>query len=75
MAAENHARAQRPLVDGQGRRIAYLRLSLTDRCNFRCSYCAPAGPEGAADPLSRPALARLVGLFARLGIRPLQPPA
>jgi len=58
-----------PLVDAQGRRISYLRLSLTDRCNFRCSYCAPAGPDAAADPLDRPALARLVSIFARLGVR------
>jgi cyclic pyranopterin phosphate synthase len=58
-----------PLVDAHGRRIAYLRLSLTDRCNFRCSYCAPAGPDRAGDPLARPDLARLVRIFAALGIR------
>jgi cyclic pyranopterin phosphate synthase len=57
-----------PLVDGHGRRITYLRLSLTDRCNFRCSYCAPAGADTAEDPLARPELARLVGVFARLGV-------
>src|SRR5690349_5559710 len=57
------------LVDGQGRRVAYLRLSLTDRCNFRCSYCAPAGPDRCGDPLSRPELARLVRIFADLGVR------
>lgn len=28
-----------PLQDGHGRRISYLRLSLTDRCDFRCTYC------------------------------------
>jgi len=32
------------LTDPQGRRINYLRLSVTDRCNLRCSYCMP--PEG-----------------------------
>ncbi|HEY6098742.1 MAG TPA: GTP 3',8-cyclase MoaA [Anaeromyxobacter sp.] len=57
------------LADAQGRRISYLRLSLTDRCNFRCSYCAPAKPDRFDDPVSRPALARLVGIFASLGIR------
>lgn len=31
------------LVDDQGRRINYLRLSVTDRCNLRCKYCMPAG--------------------------------
>jgi len=32
------------LIDAQGRRISYLRLSVTDRCNLRCRYCMP--PEG-----------------------------
>ncbi len=32
------------LVDGEGRRVTYLRLSVTDRCNYRCTYCMP--PEG-----------------------------
>ncbi len=58
-----------PLVDAQGRRISYLRLSLTDRCNFQCSYCAAAGPETCEDPLARRDLARLVAIFAALGIR------
>ena len=31
----------RPLIDGFGRRITYVRLSVTDRCDFRCSYCMP----------------------------------
>src|SRR3954462_2823576 len=31
-----------PAHDGFGRRINYLRISLTDRCNFRCVYCMPA---------------------------------
>ena len=34
--------ADEPLVDGHGRRIADLRVSVTDRCNFRCQYCMPA---------------------------------
>jgi cyclic pyranopterin phosphate synthase len=58
-----------PLADAQGRRIVYLRLSLTDRCNFRCSYCAPAVADRAGDPVARADLARLVRVFARLGIR------
>ena len=32
---------RKPLVDPWGRRIHYVRLSLTDRCNFRCQYCMP----------------------------------
>jgi cyclic pyranopterin phosphate synthase len=33
--------ARAPLVDGFGRRISYLRLSVTDRCDLRCTYCMP----------------------------------
>jgi cyclic pyranopterin phosphate synthase len=58
------------LVDAQGRHIRYLRLSLTDRCNFRCSYCSPLGVDDVRDdPLTRGEAARLVGIFARLGVR------
>ncbi|MGL5332453.1 MAG: GTP 3',8-cyclase MoaA, partial [Aeromonas veronii] len=38
-----------PLEDGFSRRFYYLRLSVTDVCNFRCTYCLPDGyrpPEG-----------------------------
>jgi cyclic pyranopterin phosphate synthase len=34
--------SREPLVDGHGRRIGDLRVSVTDRCNFRCQYCMPA---------------------------------
>ena len=57
------------LRDAQGRAISYLRLSLTDRCNFRCSYCSPLSPEHREDPLTRPEVARLTGIFAQLGVR------
>ncbi|HEU4382050.1 MAG TPA: GTP 3',8-cyclase MoaA [Anaeromyxobacteraceae bacterium] len=57
------------LLDGQGRHITYLRLSLTDRCNFHCSYCAPAAREGRGPLMSREEIRRLVAIFARLGIR------
>jgi GTP 3',8-cyclase len=30
------------LVDGHGRPIGDVRISVTDRCNFRCTYCMPA---------------------------------
>ena len=30
------------LVDGFGRTVRDLRISVTDRCNFRCTYCMPA---------------------------------
>ncbi len=32
----------RDLIDGYGRRVKDLRISVTDRCNFRCTYCMPA---------------------------------
>ena len=57
------------LADRQGRSIRYLRLSLTDRCNFRCGYCSAAGLETPEALLTLPELHRLVGLFARLGVR------
>jgi GTP 3',8-cyclase len=56
------------LADGQGREVTYLRLSLTSRCNFACSYCSPA-PDGASDGISREDAARLVRVFAGLGVR------
>ncbi len=63
--------AERPLHDGHGRRIADLRVSVTDRCNFRCQYCMPA--EGLPwldreEILSFEEIARLVALLVRLGI-------
>jgi cyclic pyranopterin phosphate synthase len=57
------------LADPQGRRITYLRLSLTDRCNFRCSYCSPASRDQSRQLLTRPEIRRLVTLLARRGIR------
>lgn len=57
------------LADAQGRAISYLRVSLTDRCNFRCTYCSPAENEPPGGLLSRDELKRLFRLFARLGVR------
>jgi cyclic pyranopterin phosphate synthase len=61
-----------PLEDGHGRRLEDLRVSVTDRCNFRCRYCMPA--EGMpwidrAEILSFEEIERLVRLFVRMGIR------
>jgi cyclic pyranopterin phosphate synthase len=58
-----------PLRDALGRDLHYLRLSLTDRCNFRCVYCLPDGcgrpaPEA---PLSVDEIGRLAAAFAALG--------
>lgn len=57
------------LSDAQGREIAYLRVALTDRCNFRCTYCSPAENEPPDGLLGRAELARLFRLFASLGVR------
>ncbi len=58
-----------PLADAQGRLIRYLRVSLTDRCNFRCTYCSPAALEPAEGLLARAELARVFRVFARLGVQ------
>jgi cyclic pyranopterin phosphate synthase len=60
-----------PLRDGHGRLIGDLRVSVTDRCNFRCQYCMPA--EGLpwlerAEILRFEEIARLVALFAAMGV-------
>jgi GTP 3',8-cyclase len=64
-----------PLSDQFGRRIEYLRISVTDRCNFRCLYCMPS--EGLtwlpkADILSYEEIAAVVGQLAPLGLRRLR---
>ena len=60
------------LVDQYGRHIEYVRLSVTDRCDLRCSYCMPEGFKGFEEPahwLSFDEIERLVGAFARLGVK------
>ena len=58
-------------MDGHGRPIGDVRVSVTDRCNFRCQYCMPA--EGLPwlerdDVLSFEEITRLVGLLAGMGV-------
>ncbi len=60
------------LVDAFGRRLTYLRVSVTDRCNFRCLYCLPEDadfPFGDRDFLDAAQFERLVGTLVDLGIR------
>ena len=64
-----------PLVDTFGRIADDLRISVTDRCNFRCTYCMPA--EGLAwlpkaEILRFEEIVRLVGVFVSLGVRALK---
>jgi cyclic pyranopterin phosphate synthase len=57
--------------DGSGRRLSYLRLSVTDVCNFRCAYCLPGGwrrSAGEEPPLSVEEIRRLVAALAALGV-------
>lgn len=63
------------LTDGFGRRIEYLRISVTDRCNFRCLYCMPVSglewiPKSGI--LSYEEIAAVVGQLAPLGLRRLR---
>ncbi|MDQ2068669.1 GTP 3',8-cyclase MoaA [Natronospira bacteriovora] len=61
------------LEDRFGRRFAYLRLSITDVCNFRCEYCLPDGYQGRPTGfLHQAEIGRLVRSFAELGIRKLR---
>jgi cyclic pyranopterin phosphate synthase len=60
-----------PLRDGHGRTIGDVRVSVTDRCNFRCQYCMPA--EGLpwlerAEILTFEEITRIVGLLASMGV-------
>jgi cyclic pyranopterin phosphate synthase len=61
--------APRSLVDAQGRFIQYLRLSLTDRCNFRCGYCSVSDYEDGDRILSRAEIRRVAEVFSRIGVR------
>jgi cyclic pyranopterin phosphate synthase len=59
------------LIDGHRRDIGDVRISVTDRCNFRCQYCMPA--EGLPwldreDILSYEEIARVAGLLASMGV-------
>src|SRR4051794_3420766 len=59
------------LIDKYGRQLTYLRLSVTDRCNFRCYYCMPE--EGVnfarrSDLLSFSEMYLLSNIFCSLGV-------
>jgi len=58
------------LVDNFDRAFPYLRLSITDVCNFRCEYCLPEGYRCSSRPkfLTRDEIRRLVTAFAELGV-------
>lgn len=58
------------MIDGQGRNIHYMRISITDRCNLRCAYCMPQGCVQApgTDLLSCEEICRIAEAGVRSGI-------
>ena len=70
--AERDVPMDGPMLDGFGRRIEYLRISVTDKCNLRCVYCMP---EEGLDWLRREQLlsyeeiARVVSVMAEMGLK------
>lgn len=64
------------MKDSYGREIDYLRISITDRCNFRCKYCMPE--DGIEDKLSHNEILsfedmiKIVKVFADLGIKKIR---
>ncbi len=74
MDGQSGASSPRTLQDTFGRTFPYVRLSITDVCNFRCQYCLPNGYQcsGAADFLRRDEIGRLVAALAALGVRKIR---
>jgi cyclic pyranopterin phosphate synthase len=62
------------MIDPFGRTVSYLRVSVTDRCDFRCSYCMSEDMHflPKSDILSLEELNRLCGTFIKLGVRKLR---
>lgn len=56
------------MIDAHGRKIEYLRLSVTQRCNLKCLYCNPAEADGC-ELLNPGQIEKIVGIMAQLGIR------
>jgi len=70
---------QGPLRDARGRALRDLRISLTDRCNFRCTYCMPRDVFHSgytflphAELLTFEEITRLVGIFVGLGVEKIR---
>lgn len=63
------------LIDGFNRKIDYLRISVTDRCNFRCVYCMPTdGVEFVprSELLTYDEIERIAKVFVRLGVEKIR---
>ena len=64
-----------PLIDSFGRKVTYLRLSITDRCNLRCRYCMPEDGVNVLDHksiLSYEEMERLSRIFVSLGVNKIR---
>lgn len=62
------------MIDGKGRLIDYMRISVTDRCNLRCRYCMPDGIRQIAmsEILTYEEIERICQIAAELGIKKLK---
>ena len=71
---DHAATAPKPLIDGFGRKVTYLRLSVTDRCDLRCVYCRAEHMTflPKAEVLSLEELDRIATAFISLGTRKLR---
>ena len=67
-------RGRTDVIDQHGRRITYLRVSVTDRCDLRCTYCMGPMPEFLAhrEVLSLEEIERICRIFIDLGIRKIR---
>ena len=62
---------EQKLIDPYGRRIEYVRLSVTDKCNLRCFYCMPKGFKSFENPANRltfDEIERVIKAFGELGV-------
>ena len=78
-SSKAHTEEMEPLLDRLGRPLETLRISITDRCNFRCVYCMPKEVFGRdhaflerRELLTFEELARAAGIFAGLGVRTIR---
>ena len=62
------------IVDGFNRQVEYLRLSVTDRCDFRCVYCMSEDPEflPREQVLSLEELSWVAQAFTELGVKKIR---
>src|SRR5580704_7861908 len=62
------------LIEPFGRKVEYVRVSVTDRCNLRCTYCMSEDMQflPKADVLTLEELERICGVFVRRGVRRLR---